>query len=454
MSADPSPAAALRERFGDAVTSAEDGGWDEARMAFNLLVDQRPVAVATPSSAAETAAIVGAARELGLRIAPQGSAHNAAPLGPLDDTLLLRFGRMTAFDLDPDVPRARVEAGARWWDLVPAASELGLSALHGSSPELNVVSYSLGGGVGWQARKHGLACNRVTAIELVTADGAELRVDAGNEPDLFWALRGGGGGNFGAVTAIEFDLLPLRELYAGTLFFGFERAGEVLHAWREWTGSAPEEATSCGKLVQLPDLELIPEIVRGKSFALVEVAFLGGEEEGRELLAPLRDLGPEMDTFAVVPPAGIADLHMDPVDPLPYLSGHALVGELSGQALDELLAVTGPGSDSPLVSFELRHGGGALGREAPGAGALASVPGEFMAFGVGAVMAPEMVPPLEAALARLGEAFAPYDAGRYASFTEASHDVAEMFSPPVLERLREVRARYDPDGVFRANHAV
>ncbi len=453
MSVDLSPGVALRERFGDAVTTAEDEGWDATRLAFNLLVDQQPVAVATPSTTAETAEIVRAARELGLRIAPQGSAHNAGPLGSLDDTLLLRFGRMTAVELDPDAPSARVEAGARWWDVVPAASELGLSALHGSSPEVNVVGYSLGGGVGWQMRKHGLQCNRLTAIELVTADGAERRVDAGNEPDLFWALRGGGG-NFGAVTAIEFELLPLRELYAGTLFFGFDRAGEVLQAWRAWTESVPEEVTSCGKLIQLPDLELIPEIVRGKSFSLVEVAFLGGETEGRELLAPLRDLGPEMDTFAMVPPAALSELHMDPVDPVPYLSGHALVGELPEQAIDELVAVTGPGSNSPLLSFELRHGGGALAREVPGGGALASLPGEYLAFAVGAVMAPEMVPPLEAALERLGEALNPYDCGRYGSFTEQTWDVATMFSAPALERLRSVRSEYDPDGIFRACHPV
>jgi FAD/FMN-containing dehydrogenase len=453
VSVDSSPGAALRDRFGDAVTTADDEGWDAARLAFNLLVDQQPTAVATPSTAAETAEIVTAARELGLRIAPQGSAHNAGPLGSLDDTLLLRFGRMAAVELDPDAPSARVEAGARWWDVVPAASELGLSALHGSSPEVNVVGYSLGGGIGWQARKHGLQASRVTAIELVTADGAERRVDADHEPDLFWALRGGGG-NFGAVTAIEFELLPLRELYAGALFFDFERASEVLHAWRAWTESAPEEATSIGRLIQLPDLELIPEVVRGKSFSVVEVAFLGGEEEGRELLAPLRDLGPEMDTFARVPPAGLSELHMDPVDPVPYMSGHALVGDLPEEAIDELVAATGPGSGSPLLSIELRHGGGALGREAPGAGALAALPGSYMMFGVGAVMAPEMVPPLEATLGRLGEVFAPHDAGRYSSFTEQPYDVAAMFSAPALERLRAVRSRYDPDGAFRACHSV
>ncbi len=453
MTARRAAANSLRDRFGDSVITAEDEGWDAARMAFNVLIDQRPDAVATPSSAAETAEIVSAARELGLRVAPQGSGHNAGPLGSLDGTLLLKFERMKAVDIDADKRSARVEAGARWWDVVPQASELGLAALHGSSPEVNVVGYSLGGGIGWLARKHGLQVDRVTAIELVTADGAERCVDADNDPDLFWALRGGGG-NFGAVTAIEFELLPLSELYAGTLFFPFDRAGDVLHAWHEWTENAPEEVTSVGRLMQFPDIELIPEMVRGKSFSLIEAAHLGDEAEGRELLAPLRELGPEMDTFAIVPPAGLAELHMDPVDPVPVMSGHSLVGELPAKGIDDLVAAAGPGSSSTLLSVELRHGGGALAREAPGAGALASVPGSYMMFGVAAVMAPEMVPGIQASLAQIGAALAPYDAGRYGSFTEQEQDVGVIFPAAALERLRGVKSEYDPDGVFRANHAV
>ena len=272
MSADSTAASALKERFGDAIVTADDEGWDGARLAFNVLVDQRPDAVALPGSAAEAAEIVAAATGDGLRIAPQGSAHNAAPLGSLEGTLLLRFERLTDVRIDAEARSARVEAGARWWDVVPRASELGLAALHGSSPEVNVVGYSLGGGIGWLAREHGLQTNRITAIDVVTADGAARRVDAGSDPDLFWALRGGAG-NFGAVTAIEFELLPIAELYGGALFFDYERAGEVLRAWHEWTATAPESVTSLGRLMQFPPIELIPEMFRGKSYAIVEAVF-------------------------------------------------------------------------------------------------------------------------------------------------------------------------------------
>ena len=180
----------------------------------------------------------------------------------------------------------------------------------------------------------------------------------------------------------------------------------MLHSWREWTRQAPEEVTTSARMLKFPDLEEIPEIVRGKSFTVIDGAFLGDENDGAELLRPLRDLGPQMDTFAMVPPAGLSDMHMDPVDPLPYLSAHSLVGELPAKAIDDAVAIAGGGFDS-LVAFELRHGGGALSRTAPGNGAIDSLPGEYMTFTVALVLEPAEVPVIDADLARLAGVFAP-----------------------------------------------
>lgn len=443
----------LGGRFDGAIAKPGDADWDAARQAFNLLVDQHPAAVARPGSAEEAASIVAAARDLGLRVAPQGSAHNAGPLGELDDTVIVKLERMTGVEIDAERRTARVEAGARWWDVVPAAAEHGLSALHGSSPEINVVGYSLGGGVGWQARKRGLQTNSVTAVEIVTADGELRRIDAANDPDLFWAVRGAGG-NFGLVTAIEFRLYPLAEVYAGVMFFAFERASEAVHAWREWTASAPEEITSAIRLMQFPDIEELPELVRGKSLAIFNAAFLGEQADGAELIAPLRELGPEMDTFAMVPATALSELHMDPVDPMPYLTGHSLIGELPGRLVDDLVAVAGPGSDSPLTGVELRHMGGAMSRPPEGAGVTATLPGKYLTFAFAAVPAPEMAPPVEARLAQVAGVFEPYDAGRYLNFTEERDDVEAMFPAGSMERLARVKLDYDPDGLFRANHAI
>ena len=445
--------APLRDRCQGSVLSPGDDGYDAARMAFNLMVDQRPAAVALPADADDVREIVRFAREHGMRIAPQRTGHNAAPLGSLAGTVLLRTDAMTGVELDADRRTARVEGGAQWQDLVPRASESGLAALHGSAPDIGIAGYTLGGGMGWYARKYGLACNSVTAIELVTGEGELVRADSQSEPELFWALRGGGG-SFGVVVSLEFDLYPVDDLYAGILFFPFERAPDVLHGWREWSAGVPEEVTSVGRLLQFPPLEDIPAPVRGQSFAAVEAACLMSEEDASELLQPLRELGPAMDTFAPQPPVGISDLHMDPPLPVPYLSAHELVGELSAQLVDDLLAAVGPGTDSPLVAVELRHAEGALARVAPGHGALASVPGAALVFGVGATPEEPAVAAVGGALADLSKALAPHAVGRYLNFVDEAYDLREVFGEEAYGRLQAVKAAHDPDGVFHANHPV
>jgi FAD/FMN-containing dehydrogenase len=435
------------------VLAPGDGDWDAARQAFNLLVDQRPALIAIPQTAAEVAAVVRFARAEGLRVAPQSTGHNAGPLGSLEDAVLLKTSEMKDVELDVAARRARVQAGAVWEDVVPRASGLGLAALHGSSPDVGIVGYSLGGGMGWMARKHGLQTNSVTAIELVTADGERVRADHDNEPELFWALRGGGG-NFGVVTAIEFDLYPVEAFYAGAMFFPIERASEVLHAWHELTARLPDEITSVGRVLSFPPLEIVPEIVRGQSFAIVEAAYLGGEAEGAELLRPIRELGPVMDTFAMVPPAGLAELHMDPRDPVPFLSGHQLVGDLPSKAIDDVLDAAAVGHGSPLLGMELRHTGGALARVQEHHGANASMNGSYAMFAGGAVMDEGMSVAIQAQLALVTGALAPYDVGRYLNFVEepAATDVA--FPAETYRRLRAVKAQYDPEGRFQANHAI
>ena len=199
----------------------------------------------------------------------------------------------------------------------------------------------------------------MTAADVVLADGSRVRADADHEPDLLWALKGGGG-NLGVVTALEFDLVPVPELHAGTLFFPWERSAEVLHAWHAWTAQAPEAATSVGRMISLPPLPELPEELRGRSFATIEVALLGTEAEAAELLAPLRALGPEIDTVAPMAPAGLSRMHMDPAAPLPYRSTHLLLGELPPAAIDAWVAAAGPDSGTALTAVELRHLGGAL----------------------------------------------------------------------------------------------
>jgi FAD/FMN-containing dehydrogenase len=436
------------------VLSRGSDTYDANRGAFNALLSQEPAGIVTPAGAADVVAAVEYAKAEGLRVSAQRTGHGAEPLLDLSGTVLVRTAVMNAVSIDAERRIARVGAGALWGDLVPEASELGLAACHGSSPTVGIVGYSLGGGVGWYSRKHGLQANRVTAVELVDATGTERRVDADSDPELFWALRGGGG-DFGIVTALEFELLPIAEVFAGALFFPVERAPEVLHAWHEWTATAPDEVTSVGRMLSFPPIPDIPEPFRGQSFAVIEAVALMPEAEATELLAPLRALdGVSMDTFATQPPAGLSGLHMDPPEPAPYAGYGMLLGAVPSEGIDALLTAVGPDSGSKLLSVELRHDGGAMAKSDPSHGAMDTLPGEFLMFGVGIVPEPAAMAPTKGWLAAMQSAMTPWDAGRYLNFSDETLDIGVAFPPETVERLRAAKAKYDPENLFHANHPV
>jgi FAD/FMN-containing dehydrogenase len=445
---------ALRRRFRGALIEPGQAGWDAGTQAFNLAFVQEPALVAIPADEQDVIAVVDFAREHGMQVAPQRTGHNAEPLGAMQDVILVRTDALRGVEIDARRRIARVRSGCKWQDVMPRASELGLAALHGSTPDVSVAGYSLGGGVGWYARKLGLSTNSVTAIELVTADGRLRRVDHDHDPELFWALRGGGG-NFGIVTALEIQLYPIAEVYAGVLFFPWERSSEVLHAWLEWTATVPEEVTSVGRILQFPPLDELPEAIRGRKFAMVDAVVIGDERYGAELLRPLRELGPEMDTFAMVPPLGIAELHMDPPEPVPYTASGMMLGELPGEAIDRFVAIAGPGSDSPLLLAEIRHVGGALTRAQPHHGALATFDAAYLTLGVGLAFDEQTHRASHDRLELLADAFAPYDTGRqYLNFTETQADPSRFYPADVYRRLRAVKAAVDPHNVIRANHPI
>jgi hypothetical protein len=435
------------------LITPDDARYDEARLAFNLAVDQRPAAIVLAETAHDVVEAVRYARDNGLRVAPQATGHNAGAYATLENTLLVKTTAMVGVEVHVEARRARALAGSRWMDVTAQLEGTGLTALHGSSPDVGVVGYSLGGGMGWLARKHGLQANSVTAVELVTADGELLRADAQVNADLFWALRGGGG-NFGVVTAIEFELYPLDEIYAGWLIFPWERSAEVLKTWNELLPTFPDEITSIGRILQLPPLPEIPEALRGAQIVVIEAAFLGSEEDGAELLRPLRELGPIADTFAVAPPSVLHELHQDPRDPVPGISTTMLLGDLDEEAIDTLVALTGPGSGSPFLSTELRHLGGALAHPAPGAGALATLNGTFALFAVGIAMDETIAAALHAAGGQIETALAAHDRGRYLNFTERPADSRTAYSAAAHARLEEAKAKWDADGLFAANHPI
>ncbi|MDA0185417.1 FAD-binding oxidoreductase [Solirubrobacter phytolaccae] len=444
------PVPALRDLCGGAVALPGDDGYDAARSGFNLALDQRPAAVAYPADAAEVAEVIHAAKAAGLRVAGQATGHNAAPLGDVSGTVLVKTSGMRRVEIDPAARIARTEAGALWEDVIDAAAPHGLIALHGSSPTVGVTGYSLGGGMGWLARSHGLQANSVTAIELVTADGQQVRTDAQHDPELFWALRGGGG-NFGIVTALEFRLFPLREICAGFMLWDWTEAGRIVTAWSEWAKDAPDHVTTSLRIMQLPPLEELPEFLRGRRIVMIDGAVQGDPA----VLDPLRALAPELDTFGTVPAPALARLHQDPEDPMPVMADTALIATLPAEAIAELIDLAGPGSGSSLDAVELRQCGGALRRATPGHGAAAGVNADFVLFMGGLVLSHEMAAEKKGRMLEIKAALAPWtNAGHYLNFAEDQVDMSETFSTDAWARLCDVKDRVDPENVIHANHAI
>ena len=445
---------ALGVRLDGDLSRPGDPEWDIARQAWQLAVDQQPAAVVHAASVDDVILTVDAARELGLRVAPQGTGHNAAPLGPLDGTILLKTSAMRGVVVDPVRKIARAEAGAMWMDVVPLAFEHGLTALAGSSPDVGVVGYTVGGGISWHARSLGLASSNVVAVELVTADGTFRRVDADNDPDLFWAIRGGGG-SFGIVTAIELRLFEFTEVQAGILFFPIQCAGEVLHAWREWVQTVPDEVMSVGRMLRFPPIPDLPPFLSGQSFVVVEAVMRMSAADADQLLAPLRALGPAIDTVHPTPTDELGQLHMDPPGPVPGHGDGMLLTGLPYEAVEAVLAAAGPSVDSPLLSLEFRHLGGAMAPGASDGGAVTGFDAEFAMFAVGFAPTPEAGVAVRAAVDAVQTRLAPWSTGSvYLNFAERHKAGTALFGADTYHRLQQVKAAYDPTDLIRSNHPV
>jgi FAD/FMN-containing dehydrogenase len=440
-------AEALRDRIEGQVVLPGDEDYDVARRGWNLSSDVRPAVVVMPVCAEDVREAVVFARDNGFRVLVQGTGHNGTPLGDLSDTVLIRTSAMRGVEIDARHCVARVEAGAVWADVTGPASEHGLAALAGSAPDVGVVGYCVGGGLGWLGRRYGLCCERVLAFEVVTADGRLVRADRENETDLFWALRGGGGA-YAAIVALELELIPVPAVTGGMMLFDWTRAREVMQTWRAWSETAPETATTSIRIMQIPDMPTVPEFVRGRGVVIIDGAVVAPAGTAAEILAPLRALGPEVDTFAEVPPVALSYIHMDPEDPMPAISTSATMDALPAEAVDAMVDGFGEGSGSPLLMVELRHIGGALAR--PGTSALSHLPGEYLMFASGISMGPELDIHTEQAFARLRDTVAPWASARaYGNFTERKCTPRELYGDDAAVRLQAIRVAYDPDRLFR-----
>ncbi|MGY1689006.1 FAD-binding oxidoreductase [Geodermatophilus sp. SYSU D01105] len=438
------------------VYAAGEEGLAAEVLAWNLAVTHTPAVAVGATCAADVAAAVSWAAAHGLPVAVQATGHG--PVRNAAGSVLVSTRRMQGVTVDPVRRTARVEAGVRWEKVLTAAAEHGLTGLCGSSSDVGVVGYTLGGGMGSLGRRFGFAADAVVSFDIVTADGALRTVCAENEPELFWGVRGGTG-NFGIVTSLEMELFPVRSLVGGGVFFAAEDAAAVLHAFRAWAPTLPEEATTSIAVLRLPPMEALPEPLRGQTVVHLRYAYCGDDPaEGERLVEPMRAAGRIVLGF--VGPLLTTEMdavHMDPEDPMPGWEKGMLLAELTEETVDAFLAAAGPQVEVPLVMAELRQMGGALARRprVPNAVAGRDAAWSVLVLGPAVPELAEVVPHVgRGVLAALQPWAAPGCMVNFLGDVAGPAEVAAAYPADVRERLLALKAAVDPRGVFSSGHAL
>lgn len=421
---------------------------------FNLAAAVNPYAVVAVDSAQDIAHTVRFAAKHGLRVAVQRTGHGAVSVGA--DVLLVHTARLTTCEVDPDARTARIGAGLIWQDVIDAATPHGLAPLTGSSATIGVAGFLTGGGIGPMVRTYGLSSDRVRCFDIVTGDGELLHVTPEDHAELFWGLRGGKA-TLGIVTEIEIELLPIAHFYGGALYFDGSDAAAVAHAWLDWCTDLPEHSSTSVAFLQLPPLPNVPPPLAGRLTFAVRFASLAEEPEAKAIIDRLRCVAtPLIDAVGVLPYAAIAAVHADPVDPMPAHEYSTLVGELTHEAVDELLAVAGPGSGSPQTVIEVRLLGGALAREPLHRSAFCHRDAPFTLLSVG-VLAPPGGDAVIGHAQEIDRALAPWATGRSLPNFTASADpeqIARTYDDDTAHWLSALADQHDSNGVLRVGQVM
>jgi len=441
--------AELRTLVTSPVLLPTDDGFAEEATGQNLRHVHHPQVIVAATSAEDVAAVVSFARGHALAVRVLATGHGI--YAPVTDGVLLTTRHLTGVTIDADTRTARVAAGEQWAAVVAAAAPHGLAPIAGSSASVGVVGYLLGGGFGPLVRSHGVSSDHVRSLTVVTGTGEIVTASDSQESDLFWALRGGKGG-LGIVTEVEIALAAIDTLYAGSLTILNEGVEPALRAWLDFTLTAPDDVSTSVSLSHYPDLEFLPEPLRGQDVLALRFAYPGEAEEGARVAAPLRAAAPALvDTIDVLPLADVATIHSDPTDPAPSWTTAITFGPIDQDFASALLAAAGPRAGTPFVAAELRHLGGAV--RASGEGAVGGREAEYILTLVAITPVPEAVTAAETAALAIADALRPWAlATNSINFYPAHLPHAERYTSSWPEetraRLAAVRGAVDPDGVF------
>jgi FAD/FMN-containing dehydrogenase len=447
----------LETNVAGSVIAPGDPNYETARWCWNHAIDRHPALIVRPASTEDVVRAVGFARSEGRPIAVRGGAHSVAGFSTCDDGIVIDIGQLNDVQVDPESRRAYAGGGTRWRELDAATQKYGLATTGGLVSTTGIGGFTLGGGLGHLVRKYGLACDNLLSVELVTADGSVIQASDSQNPELFWALRGGGG-NFGLVTKFEFALHPVGPIVlGGPIFYPGQEAVQVMHGWRGQLQGMPDELCTFLSLATAPPAPFIPQDWHNRKVAVVVACWAGDPADGEDVVQPLRTLGtPITDLLSPIPYVDLQQL-FDAV----WEAGagnyytSAFLERLPDEAIQTLADYHQTSADLPvLAELHLHHLGGAVARVRPGRTAFADRNSTILLNCAARTADPGELPQYAGWARAARSKMASYGKGTmYVNFASESGDNNRRASypPEIYSRLQAVKNQYDPLNVFRFN---
>jgi FAD/FMN-containing dehydrogenase len=446
----------LRDELAGDIVGATDAGYDEARSVWNGMIDRRPALIARCTCTSDVIAAIRFARSEGLTVAVRGGAHNVAGNATCDGGMVVDLSPMKGVEVDAQARTARAQGGLTWAELDDATQAFGLATTGGLVTSTGVAGFTLGGGIGWLMRKHGLACDNLIAAELVTADGQTVRASATENAELLWGLRGGGG-NFGIVTEFEFRLHPVSEVFGGLVAWPAQAGRDVLRFWRDWAPGTPDELCMMAAYLYAPPEPFVPPEVQGTQVFAIACCHLDPQGRAEADLQPLRDLGPALDVLGPMPYAalqGMFDAGVPRGSRNYWRSGY--VDDLSDAAIDAIVAHI-DGIPQPLGQLHIHQLGGAMSRVPAGATAFGNRDAPFLMNYIGLWLDSAEDATHRKWVRAASDAMEPHATGaRYVNFLadEGEAGVRSAYETETFARLRGLKTAYDPTNFFHLNQNI
>lgn len=439
-----------------ALASPGEEAYEQAVACYNLAANLDPAHTVIATCAADVTNAILTARNLGLGVRAQATGHAAMSARPMHGDLLISTQLEEPVIIDPLASTARISAGTCWSSVIDAAAAHGLIALHGSSGTIGAIGYLLRGGLSFYGRLHGVAANSLRSITIVIATGETIEVSEDSVPELFWALRGGGGG-YGVVVGVEIQLFPMAHVITGQIAWKASDAAEIATLWKKWTKTAPPEATTSLRLLNLPPVPgMVPEVLTSGQILMIDgaisVSTSGDLDAAQQILddflGPLRGVvEPIFDSWAVAPPAALPHTHLDPPFPVAVVSDHLVLDYVDDLALGHILDAAC--TQTSLLLFELRQLGGRLAEPEIAGGAFDRIRGSFAYFGAGLLATPESRENIIADLAALRGVMGPWNTGfTFPTFVDDVAAPQRTLHDADFARAAVLRAHIDPTGLF------